>query len=267
MGQPSPIRDITEKQAKLLRDQLREMDPDHEYHTFIAMRYWHPLTKETVEQISTVGVDRLIQLPLYPHYSKTTTGSNINEWNRRTKGTEIADIPTNFIKSYHDYEPYTNAVVKAIERTVEACCDSSSQLHLLFSAHGVPLKVIRNGDPYQEHIESTVNNVMEQLPTSYPHHLSYQSKVGPQKWLQPSTVDTLERLGAEGVKHLLVIPIAFVSDHSETLYELDIQNREIAEEAGITSYHVMPALNESPEFIEALAKRVLVEVFPNGKKN
>ncbi|MBD3275836.1 MAG: ferrochelatase [Candidatus Marinimicrobia bacterium] len=260
MGQASPIRDITNKQAELLRDSLREKDPEREYHTFVAMRYWHPLTEETIEQIKAVGVDRIIQLPLYPQYSKTTTGSNVNEWNRRVKDSGIEDIPVDFIKSYEDFDPYIHSVVKRLERSIDACCETDEQLHLLFSAHGVPLKVIKSGDPYQEHIETTVENVMNKLSTKYPHHLSYQSKVGPQKWLEPSTVDALAQLGKDGVKHLLVIPIAFVSDHSETLYELDIEDRQIAEDAGIEHYHVMPALNDSPEYIEALSQLVLQEI-------
>lgn len=260
MGQPSPIRDITNRQAAALRDALRSLDPDHTYHAFVAMRYWHPLTPETIEQIKRVELDRLILLPLYPHYSKTTTGSSFYEWDRLVKGTSVADLPTEVISHYYDYPLYIKSVADRITQSIEACCDSSAPLHLLFSAHGVPLTVIRSGDPYQQHIQRTVELVMEELSTGYPHHLSFQSKVGPQKWLTPSTVETLKRLGTEGVKHLLVIPIAFVSDHSETLYELNIQDRKIAEEAGISEYHVMPALNDSPEFIEALAHLVLKEV-------
>jgi len=260
MGQPSPIRDITNRQAAALRDALRELDPDRTYHAFVAMRYWHPLTNEAIEQIKRVELDRLILLPLYPHYSKTTTGSSFYEWDRQAKHTAVADLPTDVISSYHDDPLYIKSVADRITSSLADCCGSTDPLHILFSAHGVPQKVIKSGDPYQQHIEHTVDLVMDRLSTGYPHHLSYQSKVGPQKWLAPSTVDTLARLGAEGVRHLLVVPIAFVSDHSETLYELNIQDRRIAEQAGISSYHVMPALNDAPEFIDALAHLVLKEV-------
>ncbi len=260
MGQPSPIRDITNDQAAALRTALRERDPDRNYQVFVAMRYWHPLTEETVEQIKSVDVDRLILLPLYPHYSVTTTGSSLNEWKRQTKGTPVADIPSQLIEHYADFGPYIDSLAAQIERTVEECCNSVDQLHLLFSAHGVPRKKIDRGDPYQNQIETTVELTMSRLSTSYPHHLSYQSKVGPGKWLEPSTVDALEQLASDGVNHLLVVPVAFVSDHSETLYELDIEDREIAEEAGIARYHVMPALNDAPEFIEAITQLVLQEV-------
>ncbi|MBS1271509.1 MAG: Ferrochelatase [Candidatus Marinimicrobia bacterium] len=260
MGGPSPIREITNKQAEMLRDELRKRDPERDYHAFVAMRYWHPLTEETVEQVKAADVDRLALLPLYPHFSKTTTGSSFKEWNRVIKGTKLSDLPSDSIRAYPDYPPYIKAMVNQVERTIGGCCETDEPLHLLFSAHGVPLKVIKSGDPYKDHIETTVKHVMGGLSTDYPHHISYQSKVGPQKWLQPSTIDKLEQLGEEGVKHLLVVPVAFVSDHLETLHELNIQDREIAEDAGIDHYHVMPALNDSPEFIDVLAQRVLEEI-------
>ncbi len=260
MGQPSPIRKITGKQATDLRNALARLDPVREYHTFVAMRYWHPFTEEAVDKILRVRPDRLILLPLYPQYSRTTTGSSLHEWKQQIKGTPVADIPARLIESYHTYEPYIKSVVDRVESTIQSCCDSRDELHLLFSAHGVPLKVIKNGDPYQQHIETSVQLVMNGLSTTYPHHLSYQSKVGPQKWLEPATVDMLQRLGSEGVKHLLVVPIAFVSDHLETLFELNIEDREIAESAGIANYHVMESLNDSPLFIKALAQRVMEEV-------
>ncbi|HKJ67440.1 MAG TPA: ferrochelatase [bacterium] len=260
IGQPSPIRDITDRQSNLLEDELNKMDPGREYHTCVAMRYWHPLTEEAVDEIRQIDPDRLILLPLYPHYSRTTTGSSLYEWEQQIKDTSVTEIPSQLIESYHTYTPYINSVVDHVESTIESCCDSQEELHLLFSAHGVPLKVIKNGDPYQQHIERSVQLVMEGLSTTYPHHLSYQSKVGPQKWLEPATIDILQRLGSEGVNHLLVVPIAFVSDHLETLYELNIEDREIAEHAGISNYHVMKALNDSSLFIQALAQRVMEEV-------
>ena len=260
MGGPSPIREITNKQAEMLRDELRKRDPERDYHAFVAMRYWHPLTGETVEQVKAADVDRLILLPLYPHYSKTTTGSSFKEWERRIKDTKLSDLPSDTIRAYPDYQPYIKAMVNKVKRTIDGCCGAVEPLHLLFSAHGVPLKAIKSGDPYQDHIETTVKHIIEGLSTDYPHYISYQSKVGPQKWLQPSTIDKLEQLGEEGVKHLLVVPVAFVSDHLETLHELNIQDRVIAEDAGIEHYHVMPALNDSPEFINALAQRVLEEI-------
>ncbi len=260
MGQPSPITDITEKQANALRAALNQQDPDRDYKTFIAMRYWHPLTKETVRHVLEAEVDRLILLPLYPQYSKTTSGSSLYEWNRQSKNTPVADIPTTVIESYHDDPQYIDSVVHCVKRAIDRHFASSENLHLLFSAHGVPLKVIKNGDPYQHHIETTVKLVMERLSTAYPHYLSYQSKVGPQKWLEPSTIDMLEQLGANGVKDLLVVPIAFVSDHLETLYELDIEDREIAEGGGIENYHVMEGINDTPVFIRALSSLIQREV-------
>ena len=260
MGGPSPILDITNKQAADLRAELRKRDPEHSYHAFVAMRYWHPLTEETVEQVKAVGVDRLILLPLYPQYSKTTTNSSYKEWIRQINGTSLEDIPTTFIESYHDFPPYIDSVVHRIEQGITDCCDAKEPLHILFSAHGVPKKVIDSGDPYEKQIRETIKAVTDTLSTPYPHHLSFQSKVGPEKWLEPSTQAILQHLGKDGIKHLFVVPIAFVSDHSETLYELNIQDREIAEDAGIEHYHVMEGLNDSPEFINALAKLVLKEV-------
>jgi len=260
MGQPSPIRDITNQQAAGLRDELRKRDPEHEYHVFVAMRYWHPLTPETIRQIKAVGVDRLILLPLYPHYSKTTTESSYNEWKRCIRNDEIEEIPSKLIESYQTFEPYIDSLVTQIEQGIEDCCDSEEPLHILFSAHGVPKKIIESGDPYKDHIEQTIEAVVKKLSTPYPHHLSFQSKVGPAKWLEPSTKATLEQLGHDGIKHLFVVPVAFVSDHSETLYELNILDRGIAEDAGITHYHVMEGLNDAPHFIDALTQLVLGEV-------
>jgi len=260
MGRPSPIRDITKRQARALQDKLNQEDPHNKYVTTVAMRYWKPFTKEAVRVMKDFGPNRLILLSLYPQYSKTTTGSSLYEWDRQTKSTSLSEIPIHKIDHYHDYTPYIDSVVNQIESTLQEHFSDDESPHLLFSAHGVPLKVIRNGDPYQEHVETSVQLVMDRLSTTYPHHLSYQSKVGPQKWLEPSTIDKLKQLGSDGVKSLLVVPIAFVSDHLETLYELNIQDREIAEDAGISHYHVMKAVNDSPKFISALSQRVLEEV-------
>ena len=366
IGGRSPLRELTELQATALERELRK---SIEARVFVAMRYWHPSTEEAVREIHAQPLRRLVLLPLYPQYSRTTAGSSLNEWNRRYQPNKAAreggDCPAvRVVRQFYDRPAYVNAVVERINQGLERfgsvnrrsaaatahgpalepfACHSDSErsqeeeslysaqgklregaspairggagavaaidgcpagdrpdrrpatprlpndvdspaaaaldgaespakppqdtassrlqpstdVRLVFSAHGVPQSVIEAGDPYQEQVEATVRLVMGRGGWRNPYALCYQSRVGPGRWLEPSLRQTLVRLAREGAENVLVIPIAFVSDHVETLSEIGIEARELAYRLGIRQFEVMPALNDSPKFIQALADLVL----------
>jgi ferrochelatase len=199
-----------------------------------------------------------VLLPLYPQYSRTTTGSSLNEWARcfRPNGWSPR---VHVVSEFHEDERYLASVAAAIEGSLAGFADPAD-VDFVFSAHSVPLSVIEGGDPYQRQIERTTELVWQRGGWRGRKHLCYQSKVGASKWLAPSMHQTLARLGAEGRKNVLVVPISFVSDHVETLHEIDIEHREEARAAGIANYRMVPGLNDSAPFIEALAALVRARV-------
>ncbi len=253
IGNRSPILKLTQRQANALEAALRPLDA----RVYIAMRYWHPLTDVVMEQIRHDGCDRILLLPLYPHFSRSTTGSSVNEWNRIMRRRGWTDMSAETIDQYCDHPSYVKALVRnigyAIRRVPEA---DRRKINLVFSAHGTPMKLVRSGDPYQQQIIRTYEAVIEAGKFGLSHHLCYQSKVGPQKWLEPSLTGTIERLAAEKVSHVITIPIAFVSDHSETLVEINMDAKEQAQHLGIPYFDMSPALNASPLYIDALADLV-----------
>jgi ferrochelatase len=253
LGGGSPLLAETQKQAQALQASL-DAAPEGPFRVFVAMRYWHPFTAEAVTRVRDAGCDELILLPLYPEYSSTTTGSSLNEWERRCR--DVAYNPrSTVIRDYHRSPEYLDSLAGRIKSTFDRF-GSPKGVHLIFSAHSVPMSVIQKGDPYQAHIEETVKLVMQRGGWANPYSLCYQSKVGNQKWLQPSLHETIERLGSEGTEKVLVVPVAFVSDHVETLAEIDIEAREEAAEHGIGQFEMMPGLNDDPSFIRALATLV-----------
>jgi protoporphyrin/coproporphyrin ferrochelatase len=262
IGGKSPIFELTTKQANALQNELNGKIDSKVY---IAMRYWKPFTEDVINQLINDRIDEVILLPLYPQFSISTTGSSVNEWTRvKSKKKELKDLKVELIETYYTNPDYVDALIENINQTLNRfTAEKRDNVFLLFSAHGTPVKLVKMGDPYQKHIISTVEEVIKRGGYNQKHFLSYQSKVGPQKWLEPKTPDTIERLASEGVKDILVIPIAFVSDHLETLFEVGIEFRHLAKEKGIEQFEVMPGLNDSPKFISALAKLVLDRV--NGK--
>ncbi len=255
IGGASPLREWTERQAAALERELRQT---LNAQVFVAMRYWHPLTEEAVCRVAAAGCIEAVLLPLYPQYSRTTTGSSLREWQRQVaRFPVLRDLRTQIVRCFYDHPGYLAAVAEKIEEGLNRFPSPAADVHLVFSAHGVPLSVIAEGDPYQAQVEATVSLVMERGGWSNPYHLCYQSRVSPGKWLEPSLCDTLRRLAGVRVERVLVVPIAFVSDHVETLYEIDIEARAVALESGIRHFEVMPALNDSPTFIRALADLVL----------
>ena len=253
IGGGSPIRKHTERQACALEALLQGQGIDAR--CFVAMRYWHPFTKEAVAQLRASECDEVVLLPLYPQYSSTTTGSGLNEWQRHFSG----DIPTHCVETFYKHDGYLDAVIEKINQAL-ARFPEVHQPELVFSAHSVPMAVIEKGDPYQRQIEETVQLLMERGGWSNRHRLCYQSKVGASRWLQPSLHHTIKQLAAEKVREVCVVPVAFVSDHVETLGEIDHEAREQAERLGFTQFEMSAGLNDSPKFIHALGEIVLEAV-------
>ncbi len=255
MGGKSPQYELTVNQATALEKKLRE---HFDAKVYVGMRYFKPYIEEAYKAIVRDNIENVILLPLYPHYSRTTTLSSFEEWNRVSKNPS-GRMKVVQIDNYHDDPLYIDAVADrinvALSRFPEAV---RGRVHLLFSAHGVPVSLIKRGDPYQSQIIETVELVAKKFPNL--HSLSYQSRVGPVKWLGPSTPDELKSLAERGVNYLLVVPISFVSEHSETLYEINYMYRKQAEQLGIQQFEMMPALNDSPMFIDALSNLILKRV-------
>jgi protoporphyrin/coproporphyrin ferrochelatase len=254
IGGKSPILDLTQLQASSLESALRIQNINA--HVFIAMRYWHPMVDEVVQKIKADRFEQIILLPLYPQFSKATTVSSINEWERQMKKQGCV-IPTKFICCYPIQPRYIEAIVENINSAlVRFPAAAATDIDLIFSAHSVPLSFIKRGDPYQLQIEETVRSIIQHGKWNSPHTLCYQSKVGPMKWLKPSLIETIEYLAGKKRQYLLVIPISFVTDHIETLHEINIEAREHAVSLGIQRFEVMPALNDHPAFIHCLLELV-----------
>ena len=263
IGGKSPIREYTEQQASLLEAELNRHGVDAR--VYVAMRYWNPSTSDALDAIERDRVDRIILLPLYPQYSKATTLSSMKEWEKEV-AQRGSKVPSELVESYFDFPPYIDAFVERIRQGLERFPEEQrADVNILFSAHGTPMKLVRQGDPYSHQIAKTIEAIMARGAFSQPHHLCYQSKVGPLKWLEPSTPDMIHRLAGEDVEDMLLVPVAFASDHLETLFELGIEYRREAMEAGVRQYEVTEGLNESPKFIDALARLVIGKLEPSGE--
>lgn len=259
IGGKSPLVERTEEQARALEKELnRRFEGQARFHVRLGMRYWHPFTAEAADELQTLGVSQVFLMPLYPQYSRTTTGSSFKEWRNLNRDRYKKFFKVKSVKDYHLHPRYIASINERIDATLreQFSPEELGKLHLLFSAHGTPIADVEAGDPYSKQIAATVEAVMDARGRDYPYHLSFQSRVGPVRWLEPYTQDALAKLGADGVRSLLVVPIAFVTDHIETLHELGMELREVAEHAGIEKYEVMYALNDSPAFIAALADLV-----------
>ena len=261
IGRRSPIGLLTERQrARLVEAVSPHIDPV----AVTAMRYWHPMTAEAVEGLRKAApLDEIVLLPLYPHFSYATTLSSLKEWNRIYSKAN-GGPPVRTVSQFYNHPLYIQAVTQRIGSVLRQFPDSS-RIHLIFSAHGLPMSLVEKGDPYPKQIEETVRLVCETGQQQYPgwprtHLLCYQSRVGPAKWLQPPLTGTIERLGHEGVKEMLVVPISFVTEHIETLHEINIEARIEAKKLGIERFRMMPAVGDSPLFISALKDLVLQAV-------
>jgi len=259
IGGASPIRRFTEQQARAL--QLKLQHSGMNARCFVAMRYWHPFTAEAIEQLRASHCEEVVLLPLYPQYSSTTTGSSLNEWRRQFQDS----LPVYSVEPFYRHHLYLEALADKIEETLARFPDPRRP-ELVFSAHSVPASVIDQGDPYQRQIEETVELVMQRGGWANRHRLCYQSKVGASKWLQPSLHQTLRTLSAENAREACVVPVSFVSDHVETLGEIDHEARKEAAALGITQFEMTPGLNNSPTFISALADLVETAIGVNLKQ-
>jgi ferrochelatase len=251
IGGGSPIRRFTEQQARALEVELRNQGIDAQ--CFVAMRYWHPFTKEAVAQLRAANCDEIVLLPLYPQYSSTTTGSSLNEWRRLFSD----DLPVHPVESFYRNPMYLDAVIEKVEEALSRF-PVPSEAEIVFSAHSVPVSIIEKGDPYQQQIQETVQLLVQRGGWSNRHRLCYQSKVGASKWLQPSLHQALHQLSVERVREVCIVPVAFVSDHVETLGEINHEAREEAYHLGITQFEMSAGLNDSPKFIQALGQLVQV---------
>ncbi|MBX3486796.1 MAG: ferrochelatase [Candidatus Paracaedibacteraceae bacterium] len=243
LGGKSPLLENTEVQARALEIAINDRLPDYDVKVFIAMRYWHPLTGECLKAVQTWQADHVVLLPLYPQFSTTTTASSVQAW--QDSGGDVAWVQgcyftqSGFIKAYRDL------IAQALEKTPDTI-----PVRLLFSAHGIPQKCVDRGDPYRWQVEQTVAAVTQ--GQAWDSVICYQSRVGPLKWLTPSLGDELIRAARDGVG-VVVVPISFVSEHSETLVELDMDYRKQAQELGLLSYQRVPTVADHPDFIAGLA--------------
>ncbi|WP_066378853.1 MULTISPECIES: ferrochelatase [unclassified Anabaena] len=256
IGGGSPLRRITEAQGEALKAQLRDLG--QETNVYVGMRYWHPYTEEAIALLTQDKIDKLVILPLYPQFSISTSGSSFRLLERLwQEDPKLQSLDYTVIPSWYKQPSYLQAMAELIQQELEQC-PNPEQAHVFFSAHGVPKSYVEEaGDPYQQEIEECTALIMQTLNRPNAYTLAYQSRVGPVEWLQPYTEDALQELGAKGVKDLVVVPISFVSEHIETLQEIDIEYREIAEEAGIHNFRRVPAPNTHPVFIRALADLVI----------
>jgi ferrochelatase len=257
LGGKSPLLELTVEQAEALQAALAN-EPDAEFRSFVAMRYWHPMSDETARAVQEWAPDEVLLLPLYPQYSTTTTGSSVIAWDEACRAIGLS-VPTTTLCCFHSHPGFAEATARLVrEAHAKAMAElpEGVPLRVLFSAHGLPESIIKSGDPYQWQVEQTVQGVLAALDMPGLDSITcYQSRVTPQKWIGPSTEDEIERAAHEKVA-ILICPIAFVSEHSETLVELDVEYREEADKLGIPGYFRVPAQNSDAGFIAALADLV-----------
>ena len=250
MGGSSPILKNTQDQAKALEEKLNAEEKNH-YKTFIAMRYWHPFAKQTAREVKAFAPDEIFLLPLYPQFSTTTTGSSLKNW-ERTARKEGIQVP---VKTLCCDQGFIRALAQSVRSSyLEA--QKYGKPRVLFSAHGLPEKIIKAGDPYQDQCEKTVAALRRELKIeNLDSVLCFQSRVGPMKWITPSTEDEVCRAGKEKAP-LIIAPIAFVSDHSETLVEIDKEYRALAQKTGVPFFVSVRPVGVAADFIEGLARLV-----------
>ena len=256
IGGGSPILDWTERQGRAMCERLDRLSPDTAPHKFyVAFRYIDPTSEEALRAMKEDGVRRAVAFTQYPHFSCATTGSSLNELWRAARREGLQDA---FEWSVIDRWPAHPGFLDAMTETVREGLDrfapeDREDALIVFSAHSLPMSVVNRGDAYPAEIGASVHEVMKRLDYAYEHLVAYQSEVGPVPWLGPSTEKVIEELGAKKRKNVLIVPIAFTSDHIETLHELDIEYGELAEEVGIANYVRAPALNDRETFLDALA--------------
>ena len=249
IGGRSPIHVWTDRQMAGLASRLRERG--HDVAIAAAMRYTAPTTQDALDRLISQGVTRLLAFTLYPQYSVATTGASLNELDRVLRREQVS-LPVDRIESWADHPGYLDAFAERV-RTALAGFAPDAKPTLLFSAHGLPRHFVDAGDPYCDQIRATMEGILDRIGRDRPVMLGYQSRVGPMKWTRPRTDERIRELAAAGVKSVLVIPVSFVSDHIETLYEVDMLFGDLARSLGISDYRRIESLNDFPPFLDALA--------------
>jgi ferrochelatase len=252
LGGSSPILKLTKEQSDALEIKLNRTQEEDEYKCFIIMRCWNPRAKDVIKDVQLYSPDEVVLMPLYPQYSAATSGSSIKEWKDVCKKNNY-HVKTSTICCYPTDQNFISAHTKEITKKIK----DLKNFKLIFSAHGLPEKNIKKGDPYQWQVEQSVKKIVESLnDENLDWILSYQSRVGPLKWIGPST-ETIIIENSKIGKHIVLVPIAFVSEHSETLVELDIEYKEIADVNGCKNYTRVPALGINEDFIKAMSELII----------
>ncbi|MDC6475860.1 ferrochelatase [Candidatus Pelagibacter sp.] len=252
LGGSSPILKLTKEQSDALEIKLNQTQEEDEYKCFIIMRCWNPRAKDVIKDVQLYNPEEIVLMPLYPQYSAATSGSSIKEWKDVCKKNNY-HVKTSTICCYPTDQNFINAHTKEIIKKIK----DLKNFKLIFSAHGLPEKNIKKGDPYQWQVEQSVKKIVESLNVeNLDWILSYQSRVGPLKWIGPST-ETIIIENSKIGKHIVLVPIAFVSEHSETLVELDIEYKEIADANGCKNYTRVPALGTNEDFIKAMSELII----------
>ncbi|MHB8707666.1 MAG: ferrochelatase [Desulfuromonadales bacterium] len=227
---------------------------------YVAMRYWAPRADEAVKKMRADGVGQAVVLSLYPHYTGATTGSSLNDFARAVRK-HHPGLRYTVIREWFEWPGYLDALANRVREGLEKFHEMvRDEVTILFSAHALPQKFIDRGDPYLEHVQATVKGVMERIGERQPWALAFQSRSGPVQWMEPDTVDEIDRLAAAGTPGVLIMPVSFVSDHIETLQEIDFEYRMHAEKAGLPRFERAPSLNDHADFLQALAELVRVNL-------
>jgi ferrochelatase len=266
IGGKTPLTEITEKQALLLEEELKTAG-QRDIKVFPAMRYWYPFIEEVWEKVVSESFDKLVICTMYPFYSTTTTGSMENLIQKLNHKKIFSDDKLNIIDRFGSDPTFIDAIVSQIQAAFEERGKTNKdEIHLLLSAHSIPMKRIRNGDPYRDEIEAAVKLIKNALPEKVTVYHSYQSKLGPIKWLSPATPDMIDDLANKGITELFVYPFGFVADNSETLFEIGMLYGDQAKAAGIKKFHRIDALNTHPKFIHMLSDLILQKMEISGEK-
>lgn len=249
IGGKSPLLEWTQKQATGIAERLENTRP------FVVMRYWHPFADAVLDEIRQAGIERAVVLSMYPHYTGATTGSSIKDFKRAAAKVYPA-LKYRLVEEWYDWPGYLDALANRVREGLESFHELlRDEVQILFSAHALPQKFIDRGDPYQQHVETTASKVMERVG-AYAWQIAYQSRSGPVKWMEPGTEEMIRQLADAGHQALLMVPISFVSDHIETLEEIDIQYRDLAADCGFRHFRRAPSLNAHGDFLDALAALV-----------
>ena len=254
LGGASPLLKNTQAQAKALEKALKTKDGS-KFKAFVCMRYWHPMAPEVVRQVRDWDADKIVFLPLYPQFSTTTSWSSLENWDKHAAEAGYLDVPRSVVCCYPFQDGFIKASVDNVKEQLKAAKkDGHKDIRVLFSAHGLPEDIVKGGDSYQWQCEQSAEKIAEKLGVDW--QICYQSRVGPKKWIGPSLDEALEQAAADG-KAVVIYPHAFTQEHVETLVELDIEYKEMAEELGIEGYYRAATVSTHPAFIDGLVDMVL----------